>query len=42
MLGNEKFVANAPQEVLQTNQTGLNNAKTKLEKILSELKSLQK
>lgn len=42
MLGNEKFVTNAPQEVLQTNQTGLNNAKTKLEKILSELKSLQK
>lgn len=41
MLGNEKFVANAPLNVLETNKTGLSNAKAKLEKILFELKSLE-
>jgi valyl-tRNA synthetase len=40
MLKNEKFVANAPKDVLVKNQELLENAKTKLEKVESELESL--
>ena len=40
MLGNEKFVANAPKEVVEQNQKTLNQAKEKLEKVLSELTTL--
>jgi len=41
MLNNEKFVANAPKDVLQKNQELLENAKNKLEKVESELQSLK-
>lgn len=41
MLGNEKFIANAPASVIETNKAGLQNAKTQLEKVLSELKSFE-
>ncbi len=37
MLGNEKFMANAPKEVVKTNKRALNDAKEKYEKIQSEL-----
>ena len=40
MLNNEKFVANAPESVIEQNRKGLNEAKDKLEKIEGELKSL--
>lgn len=40
MLSNEKFVANAPADVLSKNRAQLDNAKVKLEKVESELKSL--
>ncbi|MBT0611559.1 valine--tRNA ligase [Campylobacter hyointestinalis] len=40
MLNNEKFVANAPQAVLQTNKDGLVAAKEKFEKVCSELRNL--
>ncbi|ALV24642.1 valyl-tRNA synthetase [Campylobacter iguaniorum] len=40
MLGNEKFVANAPEQVLATNREGLATAKAKFEKVVSELKTL--
>ncbi|WP_299546969.1 valine--tRNA ligase [uncultured Helicobacter sp.] len=40
MLNNEKFVANAPKEVLQTNQNALIEQQEKLEKITQELKVL--
>ena len=40
MLGNEKFVANAPEDVLAKNRELLENAKNKLEKVVSELKTL--
>jgi valyl-tRNA synthetase len=40
MLKNEKFVANAPKDVLQKNQELLKNAEDKLQKIESELNSL--
>jgi valyl-tRNA synthetase len=40
MLGNEKFVQNAPKEVVKQNQKALNSAKEKLEKIENELKAL--
>ena len=40
MLNNEKFVANAPEAVIEQNRKGLNEAKDKLEKIEGELKSL--
>ncbi len=40
MLGNEKFVSNAPKEVVEQNQKTLNQAKEKLEKVLSELATL--
>ena len=41
MLGNERFVANAPKEVIEQNQQGLSEAKAKFEKIDEELKSLK-
>ncbi|MSN97039.1 valine--tRNA ligase [Campylobacter sp. FMV-PI01] len=41
MLGNEKFIANAPASVIETNKTGLENAQNQLSKVLSELKSLE-
>lgn len=41
MLNNEKFVANAPQAVLQTNKDGLVAAKEKFEKVCSELGNLE-
>lgn len=37
MLGNEKFVANAPEAVIKTNREGLENAKSQLAKVLGEL-----
>ena len=40
MLNNEKFIANAPQNVLETNQEGLATAKAKFEKVCSELENL--
>jgi len=40
MLSNEKFVANAPAEVLEVNRNGLASAEEKLEKVVAELKSL--
>lgn len=40
MLNNEKFIANAPQNVLKTNQEGLATAKAKFEKVCSELRNL--
>jgi valyl-tRNA synthetase len=40
MLQNEKFVANAPKEVLEKNEELLKNAKEKLHKVESELSSL--
>jgi len=41
MLNNKNFVANAPKEVVEANTKALNDAKEKLEKIESELNSLQ-
>lgn len=41
MLSNENFVKNAPKNVIQTNQEGLDNAKEKLQKVLCELKALK-
>ncbi|NLY04083.1 MAG: valine--tRNA ligase [Campylobacter sp.] len=40
MLNNEKFVANAPEEVIATNREGLANAQSQLEKVQNEIKSL--
>ena len=40
MLNNERFVANAPANVLEENRAGLASAEDKLEKVLAELKSL--
>ena len=40
MLNNERFVANAPANVLEENRTGLANAEDKLAKVVAELKSL--
>lgn len=40
MLSNERFVANAPANVIEENKKALEEAKTKLEKIEAELKSL--
>ena len=42
MLGNEKFVANAPASVIEENTKALEDAKNKLEKVESELTSLTK
>lgn len=41
MLKNEKFIANAPAEVVQTNREGLKNAKDQLSKVENEIKSLE-
>ncbi|TKX33195.1 valine--tRNA ligase [Campylobacter aviculae] len=41
MLSNEKFVANAPKEVVEQNKTALTNLKTQLEKISAELANLR-
>ncbi|PID48395.1 MAG: valine--tRNA ligase [Proteobacteria bacterium] len=40
MLGNENFVKNAPKEVIEQNQKGLDEAKNKLQKVQSELDAL--
>ena len=40
MLSNERFVANAPKEVVKTNQEALKSAKEKLEKVEEELKAI--
>ena len=40
MLNNERFVANAPKEVVEQNQKSLSDAKEKLSKIDEELKTL--
>ncbi len=40
MLSNERFVANAPKEVIAENQKGLEDAKAKMDKIENELHSL--
>ncbi len=37
MLNNEKFVANAPAEVLTTNKKALEDAQNKIEKVSAEL-----
>jgi valyl-tRNA synthetase len=42
MLNNEKFTANAPQEVVLQNKTALNDAKSKLSKVDEELGTLSK
>jgi valyl-tRNA synthetase len=41
MLNNEKFVANAPAQVLETNRTALSEAQSKFEKVEAELKSFE-
>ncbi len=41
MLNNERFVANAPEDVLAKNREGLADAKVKQEKVLEQLNSLQ-
>jgi len=40
MLSNERFVANAPEVVIQENRKSLEDAKNKLEKIENELKAI--
>ncbi|MCR8684555.1 valine--tRNA ligase [Campylobacter ureolyticus] len=41
MLKNEKFIANAPAEVVQTNREGLENAQNQLSKVENEIRSLK-
>jgi valyl-tRNA synthetase len=41
MLNNEKFLANAPESVVKENQEALQAAQNKLEKVQSELQTLQ-
>ena len=41
MLSNERFVANAPKEVVEENRKNLESIKEKLEKVSSELESLK-
>ncbi len=41
MLNNERFVANAPEEVLEKNRTSLEDATVKQEKVLEQLKTLK-
>ncbi len=41
MLNNERFVANAPEDVLQKNREALSEAQTKREKVLEQLGSLK-
>ena len=40
MLSNERFVVNAPANVLEENRAGLSSAEDKLAKVVAELKSL--
>ena len=40
MLGNEKFVANAPEQVIAQNRQALAEAKEKYAKVEAELKGL--
>lgn len=40
MLNNENFIKNAPDEVVQTNKEGLENAKNQLSKVESEIRNL--
>jgi valyl-tRNA synthetase len=40
MLSNERFVANAPANVIEENTRALEDVKSRLEKIEAELKSL--
>ena len=42
MLNNERFVANAPEDVLEKNRTQLADATAKREKVLEQLSSLKK
>ena len=41
MLNNQRFVANAPEDVLEKNRTQLADAKAKQEKVLEQLESLK-
>ena len=41
MLSNEKFVANAPEEVIATNREALADAQEKQTKVQEQLASLQ-
>lgn len=41
MLKNEKFIENAPVEVVKTNREGLKNAKDQLSKVENEIRSLE-
>ena len=41
MLNNERFVANAPQDVLAKNREALTDASAKQEKVLEQLNSLK-
>ena len=41
MLNNERFVANAPEAVIETNRAALVEAQNKQRKILDQLESLQ-
>ncbi|ECR2879676.1 hypothetical protein F1N67_08995, partial [Campylobacter jejuni] len=41
MLSNEKFIANAPKEVVEQNKEALENLKIQLEKISVELQNLR-
>ncbi len=41
MLKNEKFLANAPKNVLETNQQALEEQRQKLAKITKELEALR-
>jgi valyl-tRNA synthetase len=41
MLNNERFVANAPEEVIAQNKEALSDAQTKQQKIIDQLDSLQ-
>ncbi|MCK4737534.1 MAG: class I tRNA ligase family protein, partial [Sulfurimonas sp.] len=41
MLNNERFVANAPEDVLEKNRSALSDAKIKQEKVLEQLSSLK-
>ena len=41
MLSNEKFIANAKPQVIETNKKGLEEAKIKLEKVEIELNTLK-
>jgi valyl-tRNA synthetase len=42
MLSNEKFIANAPKDVVEQNKNALNDAKSKISKVNDELNTLSK